>query len=136
MLDETRGHDMAEAFTAAAAPVVVGAGGITLASMFPGIDLSSVVGAFGGAFFFILFAKDISNWQRIGYLVVGWVGGYFSAAELMSLAWTKTSGFSSFVAGLFCVAICISLLEAVQTGKPPRWLQFVLNRFLGKREPE
>lgn len=127
---------MADAMTTAAAPVIVGGTGITIASMLPGVDLSSVVGAFGGAFFFILFAKDISAWQRIGYLIVGWVGGYFGAAELLSLAWTKTSGFSSFVAGLFCVATCISLIEAIETGTPPKWLQWIWSLRPGKREPE
>lgn len=128
------GDNMADGLTSAAASLAVGGTGITIASYLPGIDLSAVIGSFGGAFFFVLFAKDISAWQRAGYLIVGWIGGYFGAAELLSLAWTKTSGFSSFVAGLFCVAIGISLIEAFQTGKPPRWLQWVINRFLGKRE--
>ncbi len=127
---------MADALTTAGASTVIGATGVTIASFFPGLDLSSVVGAFGGSFFFILFAKDISAWQRMGYLIVGWIGGYFAAAELMSLAWTKTSGFSSFAAGLFCVAICISLVEAIQTGRAPKWLQFLLNRFISKGKVE
>lgn len=127
---------MADGLTSAGASLIVGGTGITLASYLPGIDLSAVIGAFGGAFFFILFAKDISSWQRAGYLIVGWIGGYFGAAELLSLAWTKTSGFSSFVAGLFCVVIGISIIEAFQTGKPPRWLLWIFNRFLGKRETE
>lgn len=127
---------MADGMTSGGASLLVGGTGITLASFFPGVDLAAVIGAFGGAFCFILFAKDISAWQRAGYLMVGWIGGYFGAAELLSLAWTQTSGFSSFVAGLFCVVIGISVIEAVQTGRAPKWLQWVLNRFLGKRETE
>lgn len=127
---------MTDGLSTAAASLAVGGTGITIASLFPGVDLSAVVGAFGGAFFFVLFAKDISGWQRMGYLVVGWIGGYFGAAELMSMAWTKTSGFSSFAAGLLCVAICISIIEAVQTGRPPKWLQFVFSRFLTKGKAE
>lgn len=120
---------MAEAFTtaatAAAAPLAVGGTGITIAAMLPGIDLSAVIGAFGGAFFFVLFAKDINNWQRVGYLIVGWIGGYLGAAEFLAQAWTKTSGIASFIAGLLCIVISTSLVESVQTGKPPRWAQFV-----------
>lgn len=127
---------MTDALTTTGALTGAGLTGITIASFFPGLDLSSVVGAFGGAFFFVLFAKDISAWQRMGYLIVGWIGGYFSAAEMMSLAWTQTSGFSSFAAGLFCVAICISLIETVQTGKAPKWLLFILGRFFGKGRTE
>lgn len=115
------------------ATAVVGGAGITVASLLPGVDLSAVIGAFGGAFFFILFAKDISAWQRAGYLIVGWIGGYFGAAELLSPEWIKTSGFSSFVAGLFCVVIGISAIEAVQIGKPPKWLQWVLDLRTAKK---
>lgn len=127
---------MADGLTTAGASLVVGATGLTIASLFPGVDLSAVIGAFGGAFYFILFAKDISAWQRAGYLVVGWIGGYFGAAELLSLAWTKTAGMSAFIAGLFCVVIGISIIEALQTGKAPRWLQWVLNLRTGKRGAE
>ncbi len=128
---------MADALTTAAAPALLGAGGIiTISSFFPGIDLASVVGSFGGALFFIFFAKDISNWQRMGYLFIGWIGGYFAAAELMELAWTKTSGFSSFIAGLLCVVFCISVVEGVQTGKMPEWLSWIWNRRAAPKEPE
>ncbi len=127
---------MADALATSAASAGVAATGITIASFLPGLDLTAVVGAFGGAFMFILFAKEISTWQRMGYLVVGWIGGYFSAAELMSLAWTQTSGFASFIAGALCVTICISLLEAVQTGRMPRWFGAFLDWFRGKRNPE
>lgn len=127
---------MADALTTAAVTAGAGAAGITLASLFPELDLKAVVGAFGGSFFFILWAKDISIWQRLGYLFVGWIGGYFGAAEFMSRKWTETSGLASFGAGLLCVLICISLSEAVQTGRPPKWLLFVMDRFMGKRKPE
>lgn len=130
------GENMADAITGAVASLAVGGAGITIASLFPDVDLSAVIGSFGGSFCFVLFAKEINAWQRAGYLIVGWIGGYLGAAELLSLAWTQTAGFSSFVAGLFCVVIGISIIEAVQTGKPPKWLQWVLNRLPGKREGE
>lgn len=112
------------------------AGTIAVASWFPGVDLSAVIGSFGGAFFFILFAKDISALQRVGYLIVGWIGGYMAAAEAMSMAWTRTSGIASFIAGLLCVVVGISIIEAVQTGKWPSWMVGLLNRLLPRRKPE
>lgn len=128
---------MADGLTTAAGTLAIGgAGTIAVASWFPGVDLSAVIGSFGGAFFFILFAKDISALQRAGYLVVGWIGGYMASAELLSLAWTRTSGFSSFISGLLCVVVGISIIEAVQTGKWPAWLTGLLNRFLVRRKPE
>jgi hypothetical protein len=128
---------MADGLTAAAATqLAVGTAGVGIASFFPGLDLQSVIGALGGAFFFVLFAKDISNLQRAGYLIVGWIGGYFGAAELLSLAWTRTSGFSSFVAGLLCVVLCISVFEAIETGTWPEWLKSLFGRVFGKRNAE
>lgn len=127
---------MADSLTVAATQLTVGVAGVGVASVFPGLDLAAVIGAFGGAFFFILFAKDISNWQRAGYLVVGWIGGYMGSAELLSLAWTRTSGFSSFIAGLLCIVLCISVVEAFQTGTWPEWLKTIFGRFFGKGKTE
>ncbi|NUT73542.1 hypothetical protein HNO86_00655 [Pseudomonas sp. C1C7] len=105
---------------------------VGLGAAFPQIDLAALVGAFGGAFFYVVFAKDISTWRRVGYLLAGWIGGYFGSAELMGWAWTKTAGFSGFVCGVFCVVLFSSVLEWVQTGEMPRWLQWVFRRFIGK----
>lgn len=128
---------MADSLTVSAGQAIAGAAGIgTIATLYPSVDLNAVIGAFGGAFCFILFAKDINNWQRFGYLIVGWIGGYFAAAEMLSLAWTRTSGFSSFIAGLVCVVVCISIIEAIQTGTWPAWLQSLVGRFFGKGKTE
>ena len=84
---------MAEPSTGALAVTGVLAS-VGLGAAFPQLDLAALVGAFGGAFFYVVFAKDISTWRRVGYLLAGWIGGYFGAAELMGRAWTQTAGFS------------------------------------------
>ncbi|MFV1943933.1 putative holin [Pseudomonas luteola] len=127
---------MAEPTTSLGTPLAAGFFGLSLASIFPGVDLAAVVGAFGGAFAFIIFAKDLKVLQRLGYLFVGWIGGYFGAVELLAQKWAQTSGFAAFIAGLICVVVCISVLEAIQTGRPPKWLLFILNRFFGKRDTQ
>lgn len=128
---------MADGLTTAAGTLAIGATGtLAVSSWFPGIDISAVIGSFGGAFFFILFAKDISALQRAGYLVVGWIGGYMASAEMLSLAWTRTSGFSSFISGLLCVVVGISVIEAVQTGKWPAWIKGAFDWFVARRKPE
>lgn len=126
---------MADALATSAASAGVAATGITIASFFPGLHLDTVVGSFGGALFFVLFAKNISLTQRMGYLVVGWIGGYLASSETAILNWF-TPGVASFIGGVLCVTICISLLEAFQTGKPPKWLTWILERVFGKRTPE
>ncbi|WP_137138171.1 putative holin [Pseudomonas asiatica] len=107
---------------ASAACTVVGLGGIALASCLPTIDLNAVVCAFGGALLFILWAKDITLWQRMGYLLAGWIGGYYGSAEILAQAWTKTSGIAAFSCGLATVLVSISVLESITTGKLPKWV--------------
>ncbi|MDH0640631.1 phage holin family protein [Pseudomonas sp. GD03860] len=124
---------MAEPSTGALAVTGVLAS-VGLGAVFPQLDLAALVGAFGGAFFYVVFAKDISTWRRVGYLLAGWIGGYFGSAELMGRAWTQTSGFSAFICGAFCVVLLSSTIEWVQTGQMPRWLQWFFRRFAGGKE--
>uniref|UniRef100_A0AAU6W2G2 Holin n=1 Tax=Pseudomonas phage Orisa03 TaxID=3138542 RepID=A0AAU6W2G2_9VIRU len=131
------GENMADGLTTAAATLTIGGTGTAfIATMFPGVDLSAVIGAFGGAFFFVLYAKDISAWQRAGYLIVGWIGGYLATAELLAQAWTKTSGFSSFIGGLVCIVLCIVVVETLQSSVFREWVSGKLGKITGRGKPE
>lgn len=105
-----------------AACTVVGIAGVAVASCVPEIDLNAVVCAFAGALTFVLWAKELNVLQRLGYLLVGWIGGYYAAAEILAQAWTKTSGIAAFACGLVVVLVSISVLESFNTGKLPKWL--------------
>lgn len=59
---------MAEPSTGALA--VTGVVASRLGAAFPQIDLSALVGAFGGAFLFVVAADAMPTWRRIGYLPV------------------------------------------------------------------
>ena len=101
---------------------VVGLGGIAVASCLPEIDLQAVLCSFVGALIFVLWAKELSTGQRVGYLLAGWVGGYYAAAEVLAQAWTKTSGIAAFGCSLVAVLLSISILESLNTGRLPKWL--------------
>lgn len=117
---------MADALTTpVAACMAVGAGGVALASCLSSIDLNAVICAFGGACVFILWAKDISLWQRLGYLIAGWIGGYYGSVELVSRNWFSTSGLAAFICGLLAVLVGISVLEAFETGELPKWIKLL-----------
>lgn len=116
---------MADALTTPAACMAVGAGGVALASCLSSIDLNAVICAFGGACVFILWAKDISLWQRLGYLIAGWIGGYYGSVELVSRNWFSTSGLAAFICGLLAVLVGISVLEAFETGELPKWIKLL-----------
>lgn len=102
-----------------------------LSAYFPGLDLSALVGSFGGSFLFVASSDNMPPLRRVCYLLAGWIGGYMATAELLALTWTKTSGFSSFICGVVCVALATGVLEWINTGSMPRWLAWAVRRFTG-----
>ncbi|EPQ0480622.1 putative holin [Pseudomonas aeruginosa] len=120
---------MAEPSGAAA---VAGLVGIGASALIPGIDANAVIGAFAGAIFFVVYAKEISPWARLGYFAASWIVGYYVAGEVIGREWARTSGLVAFGGALFCVAVGTSLLEWVQGGKTPGWLRFIADRFGGR----
>lgn len=106
--------------------------GVGLSAIFPGIDLAALVGSFGGSFLFVASSDNMPPLRRVCYMLAGWIGGYFASAELLGLAWTKTSGFSAFICGVVIVALATGVLEWINTGAMPRWLRWTFRRFTGK----
>lgn len=100
----------------------IGLGGLAIASCIPAIDISAVVCAFAGALVFVVWVKEIGPLQRIGYMLAGWLGGYYASAEILAQEWTKTSGIAAFACGLIIVILSISILDALKTGSLPKWL--------------
>ncbi|WP_028627678.1 putative holin [Metapseudomonas resinovorans] len=111
---------------------LLGLGGIGGAALVPGVDMNAVIGAFAGAMFFVVYAKDLSALARIGYFIASWIVGYYVASEIIGREWAKTSGLVAFGGALFCVVVGTSLLEWVQGGKTPGWLRFIADRFGGR----
>lgn len=116
-----------------AAQAAVGVAGVTAASLMPGVDVNAVVGGFAGALFFVVFAKDLTLLACLGYFIASWVAGYYVASEVMGRELAKASGLVAFFGALFCVAVCISLLEWIEGGKMPGWLRWFADRFGGRR---
>lgn len=114
---------MAEPVTSAAVPAAVGASGIVLAALIPGVDVNAVIGSFAGALFLVVFSADLSVPKRVGYLVSSWIFGYFAATELAARQMMQSTGLAAFIGGLLCVGICIGLLDWMQTGKSPWWFR-------------
>jgi len=107
----------------------VGIVGVTAASLSPGVDVNAVVGAFAGAMFFVVFAKELTPLARMGYFIVSWVGGYYVSVEVIGREWAKTSGLVAFFGALLIVTVGISLLSWFGGGKMPGWLQWLADRF-------
>lgn len=112
------------------------AGGMTgagLAILIPSIDGNALIGGFGGAIFFVVFARDYKPLTRAGYLLVSWVGGYYAAVEAVSRGLAQTSGVVAFVAATLCVTGGIGMLEWMRGGQLPNWLRTLLRRGAGGR---
>lgn len=103
-----------------------GFAGALLAALFPGADLNTVIGAFGGSFAFMLFSMDTSAFHRLGFLLVGWIGGYYGAGELLARQIVSSPGFAGFGAGLVCVVASMAVLRGV-----PPFVREVMRRVAG-----
>ncbi|MCY1296495.1 putative phage holin [compost metagenome] len=103
---------------------VVGIGASSL--LIPGVDMNAVVGAFGGALFFVLWARDLGFLARLGYLLVSWIAGYYVAAEMVGREWAQFSGLPALIAAAGTVTALIGALEWMKGGKMPGWLKLVL----------
>ena len=108
------------------------AASLGLGAAFPDLDLAALVGAFGGAFFYVVWARDIGITRRVGYLFVGWIGGYLASAEAIGQEWTRTTGLVALGCGAVCIVFLAGLIGWVETGTPPRFLRWVLSIRFGK----
>lgn len=102
--------------------------GVGLAMYLPGIDGNALLGGFGGAIFFVVFARDYNALTRLGYLLVSWVGGYYAGIEALGRGLTQTSGMAAFVAATLCVTGGIGMLEWMRGGELPNWMRGLLRR--------
>lgn len=102
--------------------------GVGLAMYLPGIDGNALLGGFGGAIFFVVFARDYNALTRLGYLLVSWVGGYYAGIEALGRGLTQTSGMAAFVAATLCVTGGIGMLEWMRGGEIPNWMRGLLRR--------
>lgn len=108
--------------------------GVGLAMYLPGIDGNALLGGFGGAIFFVVFARDYNALTRLGYLLVSWVGGYYAGIEALGRGLTQTSGMAAFVAATLCVTGGIGMLEWMRGGEIPNWMRGLLRRRGGKSD--
>lgn len=116
---------MAEAISSTSACLAVGLSGISIASCLAGVDMNALICAFGGSLIFVLWAENLSIWKRIGYLLGGWIGGYYLAMEVVSRKFEVTTGLAAFLCGLVTILLAISVLETIETGELPKWVKLL-----------
>ena len=102
---------------------LIGIGGASLL----GFDVNAVIGAFAGAMFFIVYAKDLSHLGRLGYFIASWIVGYYIASELIARGWAQTSGLAAAVGAAGFVIAAVGFLDWAKGGKAPAWLRIALS---------
>lgn len=122
---------MAEPSLSAALGVTAASGAVAGAAVV-GMDLNAVVGAFAGSMFFVVFARELATWDRLGYFLVSWIAGYYLSAELLGYGFARTSGWAAFVGALFVVTLGVTALEWLRGGQMPQWVRFLLDRLGGR----
>lgn len=89
----------------------VAAAGIGLAAMLPGIDGNALIGAFAGASFFVLSAKEHPVLIRLAYMAISLIMGYLGAPEITGQTFIQESGVAACIAGAFCVYLLQKTLD-------------------------
>ncbi|MCY1376078.1 putative phage holin [compost metagenome] len=88
--------------------------------------MNAVIGAFAGALFFVLWAKDLAIFARLGYLVVSWIGGYTVAAEVIGRGLAEFSGLPALISAALIVTALVGMIEWMRGGQAPGWLRIVI----------
>lgn len=95
--------------------------GLTLISIFPGIDAATVIGAFAGALVFICTTTELGNLRKSVLFFVSFIVGNLAAdlaAGVLSTMLPNSIEVSKAVGALLASAIAVHLLQALLRKKP------------------
>ena len=101
------------------APVVVAAAAASataiLASMLPGVDGGTLIGAFSGAAVFVLSTKDGGCVNRVLYGFISCLLGYMGAGEVARLTPISDPAIGAFLLSAVLVTVTLTLIERIKT---------------------
>lgn len=89
--------------------------GIGFASLFPGIDGDTLIGAFAGAALLVVTSKELGLGVRLVYLVISLIVGYMAAPDLVRLTPIRSTGVAAFFAAATAITLALTLLERLKT---------------------
>jgi hypothetical protein len=102
---------MAEPISSTTATVALA--GITLLSLFPGVDASVVLGAFAGSVVFVVSSEDINALRKAALGVVSFIGGCLGAKLAINLIGFITPTnleINNGIGALIAAALCVKTL--------------------------
>jgi hypothetical protein len=116
---------------------VIALSGITVAALFPGADIISVMGAAGGSAMFSMLAYWIPSLpMRVGYFLTSWLFGIIYSVEGYAPEWLGGHGIKAFCASFAVVMLMAAVVEFVRTGKLPAWVRELLKMRLSRGDSD
>lgn len=91
------------------------------------INPDALIGAFGGAVVFMMYARDLTLWQRLAYLIVSIGVGYRGYGEVLYHTPIQSVVIASFVLSLGIVFMSILVMDGLGKVDLPR----LIARFTG-----
>jgi hypothetical protein len=110
---------MAEPNTTAAATA---AGAITAASMLPGIDPNTLIGACAGATLFVMSARDLCIFTRLIYLAISIAMGYIGGPPVLGHLFGEPA-VSAFVGAATVIGVGLKIINSVDEIDLNKWFR-------------
>ena len=95
--------------------LIVAGAGVGFASLFPGIDGNTLIGAFAGAALVVVSSKELSIPKRVAYMLISLIVGYLGAPEVMNMTPIKSVGVAAFLAASLAIVITLQLIERIKS---------------------
>lgn len=86
-------------------------GVVSITALMPGVNGDALIGAFGGAVVFALYAKDIPISKRLIYLVISIAIGYLAEDEVLRWTGWQDSALAAFVASALVVTAALAGID-------------------------
>ena len=102
---------MATEATAAAAASATA----VMATMLPGVDGGTLIGAFSGAAVFVLSAKDGGCINRVAYGFISCLVGYMGAEEVARLTPITNPAIGAFLLSAVLVTVTLTAIERIKS---------------------
>lgn len=92
------------------------------------INVDALIGAFAGGIVFVLSSKNYSSIERLCYMMISIVLGYFGGHELVDRGWLSSHTLASFAISAFAVFVSLWVFGLFRDG---HITDFIIKRFGG-----
>lgn len=88
---------------------------VTVAALFPDVDLWSLMAAFVGGLLFIINEQELSLWKRVIYLPIATFIGYTGAEELLVRFSVHSRPLAACIGGAIAITVILRIISLAET---------------------